>query len=96
VPEGGTAFFHRDPLFYSEPGAAWNGTEPIGAHMAWIAEFRDAMRPYSSGGYVNVPDRAIADWGTAYYGENFAGLRQIKRTYDPDEVFAFEQSIPPA
>jgi FAD/FMN-containing dehydrogenase len=94
-PQGGTAFVHRDPLFYSEPGAAWNGTDPIGPHMAWIARFREAMRPYASGGYVNVPDRAIADWGTAYYGDNFDRLRRVKSTYDPDEVFSFEQSIPP-
>ncbi|MCW2913261.1 MAG: FAD-dependent oxygenase [Actinomycetia bacterium] len=46
--------------------------------------------------HVNVPDRAIEDWGTAYYGTHFDRLRVIKRKYDPHEVFSFEQSIPPA
>jgi FAD/FMN-containing dehydrogenase len=96
APQGGTAFFHRDPIFYAEPGAGWNGAEGNGPHLAWIAEFREAMRPYTEGGYVNVPDRAIADWGTAYYGTNFERLRRIKSKYDPHEVFSFEQSIPPA
>jgi FAD binding domain/Berberine and berberine like len=96
VPEGGTAFVHRDPIFYSEPAAAWSGTDTTGPHLAWIAQIRAALRPSIAGGYVNVPDRAIADWGTAYYGDNFDRLRQIKATYDPAHAFSFEQGIPPA
>jgi FAD/FMN-containing dehydrogenase len=96
APRGGAAFVHRDPLFYAEPGAGWNDPALTPACYAWIAEFREAMQPYVEGGYVNVPDRAIADWGDAYYGKHFARLREIKSKWDPDEVFHFEQSIPPA
>jgi FAD/FMN-containing dehydrogenase len=95
APPGGTAFFWRDPIFYAEPGAGWNGTENNGPHIAWIEQFRDAIRPYVEGGYVNVPDRSIADWGPAYYGTHFERLRRVKSIYDPDEVFSFEQSIRP-
>jgi FAD/FMN-containing dehydrogenase len=95
-PPGGAAWFWRDPIFYAEPGAGWNGAEGNGPHIAWIEQFRNAMRPYAGGGYVNVPDKAIEDWGTAYYGTHFDRLRVIKRRYDPHEVFSFEQSIPPA
>ena len=28
VPEGGAAFFHRDPLYYAEPGAGWDDPGP--------------------------------------------------------------------
>jgi hypothetical protein len=93
-PRGGSAFFWRAPLFYAEPGAGWNGAERNGSHIGWIQQFRNAMRPYIEGGYVNVPDRAIADWGTAYYGTHFARLRALKKKYDPHEVFSFEQSVP--
>ena len=94
-PPGGTAFFWRDSIFYSEPGAAWAGSDPTGVHLAWIEDFRNALRPYIEGGYVNVPDVAIADWGEWYYGTHFDRLREIKSRYDPTEVFNFEQSIPP-
>ena len=52
------------------------------------------MRAYTQGSYVNVPDRAITDWGNSYYGTNFDRLKTIKSKYDPNEVFKFEQSIP--
>lgn len=95
APPGGTAFYWRDSIFYSEPGAAWSGADATGVNLAWVEDFRNALRPYIEGGYVNVPDVAIADWGETYYGPHFERLREIKSKYDPTEVFNFEQSIPP-
>ncbi|WAC91890.1 FAD-binding oxidoreductase [Mycobacterium sp. Aquia_213] len=104
-PPGGSAFAHRDALFYAEPGAGWGTrgdgmspeanplTEPS---LAWVAEFAEAMEPYGTGAYVNVPNAGMADWETAYWGANVERLRTIKAKYDPDNVFRFEQSIPPA
>jgi hypothetical protein len=61
-----------------------------------VARFGQALRPYVSGAYVNVPNAAMADWPHAYYGRNFARLRRVKSRYDPHDLFHFEQSIPPA
>ena len=94
VPSGGSAFPHRMALFYAEPGAEWTDRQTSGAHLTWVAECRDIMKPYSTGGYVNVPDRSLLDWGVAYYGLNFPRLQAIKKRYDPQNVFTFEQSIP--
>ena len=102
-PSGGSAFAHRDALFYAEPGAGW-GTrggipataDPLTAKcQAWIAEFSEALGPYVTGAYVNVPNAGMADWETAYWGPNVNRLRTIKAKYDPNNVFSFEQSIPP-
>ena len=93
-PKGGSAFFHRDPLFYSEPGVGWTDPSQTSACIAWSRAFGTAMRAYTQGSYVNVPDRAITDWGNSYYGTNFDRLKTIKSKYDPNEVFKFEQSIP--
>jgi FAD/FMN-containing dehydrogenase len=102
-PSGGSAFTHRNALFYAEPGAGW-GTrggipataDPLTAKcQAWIAEFSQALGPYVNGAYVNVPNAGMADWETAYWGPNVNRLRTIKAKYDPDNVFSFEQSIPP-
>ncbi|MET8200183.1 FAD-binding oxidoreductase [Micromonospora taraxaci] len=102
-PFGGTAFPHRDVLFYSEPGAGWgtrgepdSGDALTPIAQAWIAEFSQALRPYVDGAYVNVPNVGMAEWETAYWGRNFDRLRRIKAKYDPHNVFQYEQSIPPA
>jgi hypothetical protein len=62
--------------------------------MAWTERFRVAMDPYVKGSYINVPDSTINDLRT-YYGDNLARLQEVKRKYDPQNVFHFEQSIPP-
>ncbi|MDI9916723.1 FAD-binding oxidoreductase [Rhodococcus sp. IEGM 1379] len=103
-PSGGSAFAHRNALFYAEPGAGWGtrgGTpapeDPLTAKcQAWIAEFSQALAPYINGAYTNVPNADMTDWQTAYWGSNVDRLRTIKAKYDHDNVFHFEQSIPPA
>jgi hypothetical protein len=84
-PRGGTAFPHRDALFYSEPGVGWGKRsdqpgicDPLTPQaQAWIAEFSQALRPYVDGAYVNVPNIGVQDWETAYWGSNFSRLRRI-------------------
>jgi hypothetical protein len=102
-PPCGTAFPHRNALFYAEPGAGWGtrGDDDSGDAItpiaqAWIAEFSQALRPYVNGAYVNVPNIGMQDWQTAYWGRNFDRLCQIKAKYDPHNIFQYEQSIPPA
>ncbi|MEU1630976.1 FAD-binding oxidoreductase [Streptomyces sp. NPDC020096] len=104
-PRGGTAFVHRDALFYGEIGAAWGtrSTQPgvcdplTSTAQAWTAEFSQALRHFVHGAYVNVPNVGMQEWETAYWGrQHFERLRQIKAKYDPHNVFQYEQSIPPA
>ncbi|WP_077081905.1 FAD-binding oxidoreductase [Mycobacterium numidiamassiliense] len=102
-PTGGSAFAHRDALFYAEPGAGWGvrggpaADEQLTARaLAWIADFSESLQPYVDGAYVNVPNAGMADWATAYWGANLDRLRAVKSKYDPGNVFRYEQSIPPA
>jgi len=102
-PAGGSAFAHRGALFYAEPGAGWGvrgGPVADGALteecLTWIEEFSEALRPFVNGAYVNVPNVGTPDYATAYWGDNVDRLRTIKAKYDPDNVFSFEQGIPPA
>ena len=44
--------------------------------------------------YQNFIDRSQPDWERAYYGENLKRLIEVKRRYDPDGLFSFEQGIP--
>jgi FAD/FMN-containing dehydrogenase len=94
APVGGSAFPHRDALFYCEPGAAWNDTVLTPTALGWAADFWQALLPYGDGAYVNVPNAGDPDWERRYYGSNDQRLRAVKARYDPANVFNFEQSVP--
>ena len=96
APPGGSAFPHRDALFYCEPGAAWEDPTLHSKALSWACDFWRELRPFGDGAYVNVPNAPAADWEHDYYGANRERLRQVKATYDPTNVFRFEQSVPPA
>jgi FAD/FMN-containing dehydrogenase len=94
VPTGDTAFFHRKARYYIEWDTSWKDASGEKEAITWVERFRVAMGPYVEGSYINVPDRSINDLRT-YYGDNLARLQEVKRKYDPGNVFHFEQSIPP-
>lgn len=88
VPSDATAFAHRGERYLLEHGA------PDLSHELWMNRSWEAARPYSSGRvYSNFPDPALRDWAAAYHGDNYERLVRIKRTYDPDRVLDFPQSV---
>lgn len=100
-PAGGSAFAHRNALFYAEPGAGWGErggtpaasdplTEPC---LRWAADFADALAPYVGGAYVNVPNAGAPNWETDYWGPNVDRLHEVKQRYDPDHVFSYEHGV---
>jgi hypothetical protein len=95
VPSNETAFFWRDPLFYTEWTASWENKSQKDANLASVEKVRQQLKPYVTGSYVNVPDQNIKKYGKAYYGSNYERLRKIKAKYDPENVFRFPQSIRP-
>lgn len=92
-----TAFPHRGSTkFNLQYQAYWADDADEARNLQWIEAFRTAMLPYASGAYQNYCDINIKDWPSAYYGNNIERLKQIKAKYDPENVFRYEQSIPPA
>ncbi len=61
----------------------------------WVRCQWAAIHPYSTGVYVNfLQDENRARVASAY-GEAFARLVELKRRYDPDNVFRHNHNIPP-
>jgi FAD/FMN-containing dehydrogenase len=93
-----TAFPHRNELFLVQHLLE---TDPDGAEAhretgrSWLARSWALLHRSGSGGvYPNFPDPDLPDWGRAYYGENYGRLLHVKATYDPDNLFSFQQSLP--
>ena len=96
VAPDANAFVHRDQLFSCQELAYWSGGGQSAA-ANWLDGLRAGMRPYVSGqAYQNYIDPTLSDWQQAYYAGNLPRLREIKKRYDPEQVFRFRQSIPPA
>lgn len=94
APEA-TAFVHRTARIMIAFQSNWTSPGDDQTNVEWIEGIHRAMQPYMTGGaYVNIPDRTLEGWPYAYYGDNFPRLMAVKRQYDPDNRFHFQQSIP--
>jgi FAD/FMN-containing dehydrogenase len=95
VDDEATAFSHRDATFMIHPIACWELAEEDDQHRAWVQEVTAAMQPFTTGGvYLNFmadDDRVEAGYGT----EKYRRLVDLKRKYDPENVFRFNQNIKP-
>ena len=66
-------------------------------NVAWARKAYDSMKPFMAKDvYVNylAEDESVARVEAAY-GGNFTRLREIKRKYDPENVFHLNQNIAP-
>jgi FAD/FMN-containing dehydrogenase len=63
----------------------------------WVQAFADAIRQDDQGAYVNfLEDEGEERVRAAYPGATWDRLREIKRRYDPTNLFRLNQNIPPA
>ena len=100
VPAVATAFRYRSAANLLWAVGLWEDTsDPGDEHRAWVNDVMLAAAPFSTGaGYVNAieGDEDAARVRDAYGEETFARLRQVKRRWDPENVFCLNANIPPA
>ena len=90
------AYGHRDAKFVLNVHGRWDEAKDDQKCIGWAREFFKASAPYASAGaYVNFMTAEEGDRVAAAYGANYDRLLQIKKRYDPDNIFHLNQNIKP-
>ena len=88
------AYPHRAYSYLSELQTYW---EKESQSIKYETAFEEVQSIFSNNHiqtqYRNYPDINFKDWQHAYYGENYSRLQQIKKHFDPNNVFGYEQGI---
>src|SRR5262249_48386815 len=98
IREDATAFAHRRELFSLKHTVGVDSRASRAARDAaqrWLTESWRTVRQWGSRRvFPNFPDPHLPDWRHAYYGANYERLLSVKATYDPRNLFRFDQSLP--
>jgi FAD/FMN-containing dehydrogenase len=92
------AFGDRSMPFMLSLDAIWSNSSDDDANINWVRDTWQDMQRHSTGRmYLNFPglgegDNLVRD---AYGRENYARLQEVKRIYDPDNLFHMNQNIQP-
>ena len=96
VDSSATAYAGRDVPYGFHILAGWPDATEDESVMGWTADFHAAMAPHATGGvYVNLLADDEHDRVPAAYGGNYARLVELKRNWDPGNVFRSNHNIPP-
>ncbi len=91
-----TAFVHRDADFNLAIISRWTDPTEADRHIAWARGVHNAIKPYTSGTYVNYLGEEGEDRVRAAYGADvYDKLVAVKTEYDPTNLFRSNQNIKP-
>lgn len=97
VDAGATAFPHRDAAAALHIFPGWSDPSEDDALIGWARSFSDAVAPFATVGvYVNLLSEDEAGRVPAAYGANYDRLAELKRRYDPDNLFRSNHNVAPA
>jgi FAD/FMN-containing dehydrogenase len=96
VPVEATAYAHRHRRMMAGVGCVYEQAADRPVHDAWADEFAAALRQGDPGVYVNfLSDEGPARVREAYPGPTWDRLVEVKRCWDPGNLFRRNQNIPP-
>lgn len=96
VPVDATAFAHRHHAVMASVAVPTPDVGALPTAQAW-ADATARSLGLVGAGYVNfMSETTAADVAAAYPGPVLERLREVKRTYDPDNVFRYNHNVTPA
>ncbi|MBB4041236.1 FAD/FMN-containing dehydrogenase [Microvirga flocculans] len=97
VPAEATAFPQRNSHFVMNVHARWRDPAMDKACIAWARGIFEAGKPHAAPtAYVNFMPGDESDRVETAYGGNYCRLAEIKRRYDPENLFRMNQNVRPA
>jgi FAD/FMN-containing dehydrogenase len=100
MADADTAYSQRDKRYNISALAIWEKDGNPQRHIEWTRDLAASIEPMSGGGaaYVNYlgDDASADDVKGAYGGEKYRRLRALKAKFDPQNIFRYNQNIPPA
>jgi FAD/FMN-containing dehydrogenase len=97
LPNDATAFAHRDRELFVNVAAMYVDEGEKETHDAFVNGLADSLGKNGAGGYVGFMGEEDEDTiRAAYPGGTWDRLRELKRRYDPDNLFRLNHNIPPA
>jgi FAD/FMN-containing dehydrogenase len=98
VPAGETAFAARRAVWDFDVIGQWTDGAESARHVGWVRALWGRLEPHlEDSGYVNhLAEDDRPEKVRASYGENYRRLRELKKVYDPTNLFRANANIPPA
>ena len=91
-----TAFAYRDATFATVIAGMWPDPADNEANIQWVKDYYAATAPHSeAGGYINFMAEDDQHRIEDNYKGNYDRLVDVKRKYDPNNVFRVNQNIRP-
>jgi len=93
VPANATAFAHRDAGYFLTAIGIWENGTAGDAEAAWAQAVYEMIAAESSGAYSNFMQDEPERIGEAYPPETYRRLAEVKRRYDPENLFSQNVNI---
>jgi FAD/FMN-containing dehydrogenase len=91
-----TAFAYRNATFAPVFVAAWQDPAEDQERIKWVRDYYQAIAPHSeAGGYINFMSDDDQSRIQDNYRDNYNRLVEVKRVFDPDNLFHHNQNIKP-
>nr|WP_174821219.1 FAD-binding oxidoreductase [Ruegeria arenilitoris] len=98
VGKQGNAFIHRDVSMNFYVDVFWLSEDEKDVVVPWLDGFMQMMTDegfFIDRCYQNYPRRTQLNYRWLYWGDNFNSLLFVKRKFDPQNFFHYQQSISP-
>ena len=88
-----TAYYYRDAKFIMGIQSVWEENKYADINREWVKSNFRSIEILTEGSFVNFPLDELDNYEKEYYGQNIKRLKEIKKQYDPYNVFNYPQVI---